>query len=741
MISKEELLNYIKNKWLTKINSLKTLDILKEKELKTIYGEAFFYYTSFLQSTVSIKERYYCLLNNITTTKMCDICNNIQARFDKNKNIYSICKKCVSKKRSLTFLEKYGCSHALQIKEVKEKIKQTNLIKYGVENVFQNKEIKEKIKNKCLKENGVEYNNQVPKIKEKIKNTNLIKYGVENVFQNKEIKEQIKKKCLNENGVEYNNQVPKVKEKIKNTNLIKFGYENASKNELVKAKIKESCLNNNGVEYPSKCEIMQKKIKQTNLKKFGYESASKSELIKNKTKETNVERYGCNFHTQGHILNKELFNSEYILNNFVSIVYLKKTKQKIKCLDKKAILDFFNITRSTLNIYIKKNKEHFKEIKLNLFNIELEIKKELLNMFPTNLNNEDILLNDRKALENGKELDLYIPKLNIAIEYNGLMFHSFGINSQTRFNNYETENEKKYNHLNKTNMCEAMGIHLFHINENEWINSYKKNIWLNILKQNIEYKLNKLNGLNNLNITTISNTDIDINIKELDYNITQNKETITTFLKNNSLEYYSNIFEIFLISHIKNNIKFLGIYNNKQQKEEKLIGIAYGYEYEYNNVLVEESNKSNNITTFHIEDICFLNQFITMSNINSLETIIFQNISTYFKNHKQNNKINIQQTEEPICISYNLNRRWFSINDFKDLKLKKLNIKEISNLKPKYFYFFKHKIEKLYIKEENLLFDNNTILNNSKLCTQYIYEKGFRKFYDCGYVKYIFTLI
>jgi len=72
-------------------------------------------------------------------------------------------------KSKATNLEKYGCEHPSQNKEIKAKSKATNLEKYGCENPFQNKEVQEKIKA-----------------------TNLEKYGCENPFQNKEVQKRIK---------------------------------------------------------------------------------------------------------------------------------------------------------------------------------------------------------------------------------------------------------------------------------------------------------------------------------------------------------------------------------------------------------------------------------------------------------------------------------------------------------------------------------------------------------------------
>jgi hypothetical protein len=55
------------------------------------------------------------------------------------------------------------------------------------------------------------------------------------------------------------------------------------------------------------------------------------------------------------------------------------------------------------------------------------------------------------------ELDVYIPEKKLAIEFDGLYWHS-----------EESGKDKKY-HLNKTELCEKQGIQLIHIFEDEWL--------------------------------------------------------------------------------------------------------------------------------------------------------------------------------------------------------------------------------------------------------------------------------
>ena len=75
----------------------------------------------------------------------------------------------------------------------------------------------------------------------------------------------------------------------------------------------------------------------------------------------------------------------------------------------------------------------------------------------------------------GKELDIYIPEKKIAIEVNGLYWHSYHPDSE------KIENPMR--HLEKTNAVEKKGIELIHITDYEWNN--KKQIIKSIIKSKL----------------------------------------------------------------------------------------------------------------------------------------------------------------------------------------------------------------------------------------------------------------
>lgn len=80
--------------------------------------------------------------------------------------------------------------------------------------------------------------------------------------------------------------------------------------------------------------------------------------------------------------------------------------------------------------------------------------KELCN-FIKSIYFREVLENTRKFI-GGKELDIYLPELKLAFEYNGEYWHKI-----------HEEKEPGY-HKNKQKACEENGVKLIEIWENDW---------------------------------------------------------------------------------------------------------------------------------------------------------------------------------------------------------------------------------------------------------------------------------
>ena len=81
---------------------------------------------------------------------------------------------------------------------------------------------------------------------------------------------------------------------------------------------------------------------------------------------------------------------------------------------------------------------------------------ELAEYVGSMLSDETTMVTSNRSLLGGLELDIYIPDLDIAIEYNGLYWHA------------ESQGKDKNYHYNKWKMCADQGIQLITIWEDEW---------------------------------------------------------------------------------------------------------------------------------------------------------------------------------------------------------------------------------------------------------------------------------
>lgn len=109
---------------------------------------------------------------------------------------------------------------------------------------------------------------------------------------------------------------------------------------------------------------------------------------------------------------------------------------------------------------------------------EKEIIEFIKSIYDGNIehSNKDVIKNNRTGRY--LELDIYLPELNLAIEFNGKYYHSNNFISKRGWNS------AKEKHDYKTSECFKNNIFLLHINEEDWIKD--KNSILNRIKRLIE---------------------------------------------------------------------------------------------------------------------------------------------------------------------------------------------------------------------------------------------------------------
>ena len=128
----------------------------------------------------------------------------------------------------------------------------------------------------------------------------------------------------------------------------------------------------------------------------------------------------------------------------------------------------------------------------------------------------NIFIRNSRNIIKPKEIDLFNETYKFGIEYNGIMFHSFGLSKNNIFDNYHKLDKNK--HLNKTLAMEEQGYQLFHIKDIDWNDPIKKEIWKSIIN-------NKLN--NSVRFFARKLKIIDL---------TNQKPFVKDFLNNNHLQ-------------------------------------------------------------------------------------------------------------------------------------------------------------------------------------------------------------
>lgn len=99
---------------------------------------------------------------------------------------------------------------------------------------------------------------------------------------------------------------------------------------------------------------------------------------------------------------------------------------------------------------------------------------------------EIVLTDSRPKCMKGLELDLYIPSLNVAIEYNGSTFHHSSNSKEVPEYYRKYYKHSKY-HYDKWKLCMGNGITLLSIYDFYWLNTKKQEIY----KSKITHLINK----------------------------------------------------------------------------------------------------------------------------------------------------------------------------------------------------------------------------------------------------------
>lgn len=280
-----------------------------------------------------------------------------------------------------------------------DKSKQTKKERYGDENYVNSK----KANKTKLERYGYTSPFYLEYIQNQIKQTNLKKYGTERQLSRKEIHAKSKQTKKERYGDEkYSN-----KDKMIKTTTEKYGAVGFASN------------------------VIKEKISNTNLKK--YNNKNYSNFVKSKTTRKENQFNSLNLKYKNV---KPLFE----INDYDSIHY--SNKYKWKCL----ICD----TEFEDDIYAGRSPRC-----PSCFPYKKSIGEQEIINYLKSLNIKNIIENNRDII-NPYELDIYLPEYNLAIEYNGLYWHSIEFIVD------------EYYHQKKVALAHKQDIRLLHVWENDW---------------------------------------------------------------------------------------------------------------------------------------------------------------------------------------------------------------------------------------------------------------------------------
>lgn len=201
---------------------------------------------------------------------------------------------------------------------------------------------------------------------------------------------------------------------------------------------------------------------------------------------TNMEKYGSLYHPRpsSHNARGQILHWAAWRENHPDLVCLKDLAE-ILCRDRRtlySVLRLHNFETRMVDGQRCISASILPDVKAVLFcgkyiqasRSEKEVVTYIKSIFPG-----EVLENVKNVIP-PKELDIYIPSKKLAIEYNGLAWHSDRPRDGRGIPDVEARRNAKWRHLEKVISCEKAGVRLIHIFEDDWL--YRSDIVKSILR-------------------------------------------------------------------------------------------------------------------------------------------------------------------------------------------------------------------------------------------------------------------
>ena len=281
---------------------------------------------------------------------------------------------------------------------------------------------------------------------------------------------------------ECSNKAPEKKEKLKVIFNEKYGGNAPACSKKVRAKMESTMLDRFGVKNCQQNKEISNRTKNTHITRYGGQGNG-SKLLKEKYINTCLKLYNVDNSSKSDAVREKLSiaKRKNIIDNHKYIVEYIKDNDKLLCRCKCPHTDCNKCDEKEFVIdstALANRLSHGIEICTKLLPFKpLTSKYELILADILREHNIEFETNYRGIIS--KELDIYTPSKNIAIEFNGVFHHS----DERKPNNY---------HVNKYNECKAKGIQLISIWEDLYITKY--NIVKSVLLSKLGIYSNKIYG-------------------------------------------------------------------------------------------------------------------------------------------------------------------------------------------------------------------------------------------------------
>lgn len=266
------------------------------------------------------------------------------------------------------------------------------------------------------------------------------RFGVDNVSQSKMVHAKKVQSYLDTLGVSSPLKSDKVKDKVKKTVRDRYGTDNVSKSADVRQKRSETFKERYGETSIFRVNEFKERLREIHMERRGVPNPGMDPEIIKKIADTHSERYGKHY-KQRHIPPESLQK----LEDVEWLRHQHHTERKTF----EEIGEELGVVHST----VAQRMQHI-GIEGKRFS-RSRSERELVAYLKSIIPEDSITINDRTCIP-PYELDIVIPNKNVAVEMNGLYWHS---ESQEPNHNY---------HKNKFELCRSANIRLVQIWGSEW---------------------------------------------------------------------------------------------------------------------------------------------------------------------------------------------------------------------------------------------------------------------------------